>query len=507
LKLINKGILDSSQEYLEQIDESIAKLKKWAESCPDNFLYQQLLLEAELENLNGKFWEASSLFCQAIDTAEKYQIKHAIALSSELLSEFWDDHGRQEQADFYLRAAATHYSKWGALYKSSILLTRIDPVYSESTQLVQEVTQPDPYVDIQTNDLDFNSILKFTQAISSEIDNDKLLNKSMSIIVENSGAERGVLVSKIEGELEVSLVAEVYDKPIMTPINVKLDDFHDIPGNIIRYVERTREVVLLDDAQPSNFFHDLLYVRNDIMHSVLCLPVSYKNELLAIVYLENNSIRGVFNERRTLTLQILLAQLAISLQNSKLYRSLENELYKNKQISNALVKSDETLRLSHEYANVGAWDWDIPASNLYWSDSIYPLLGYEVGEIEASLDNFILVTHPDDRKKVEDAINICFATGEKYQVEHRIVWPDGTERWILESGNVTRDESNNPIRMLGIAKDITDIKHDNDERHRLEKQLQQSQKMEAIGLLTGGIAHDFNNIIQGISGFTEILLL
>ncbi len=124
----------------------------------------------------------------------------------------------------------------------------------------------------------------------------------------------------------------------------------------------------------------------------------------------------------------------------------------------ALIRSEERLRLSQQYANIGAWDWDITSGALYWSEKIGHLFGYGEAVPESTYGNFLRAIHPDDRQRVMDAVNACVERDVPYDVEHRVVWPDGSVHWLLERGDVTRNTDGRPVRMLGIVQDITDRK-------------------------------------------------
>ncbi|HJZ12176.1 MAG TPA: PAS domain S-box protein, partial [Acidobacteriota bacterium] len=119
--------------------------------------------------------------------------------------------------------------------------------------------------------------------------------------------------------------------------------------------------------------------------------------------------------------------------------------------------------------------------------------------------SFAETIHPDDRDRAFEEMRS--RVGEVFELEFRIVRPDGEIRWIRDRGFPIRHESGKLIRVTGIAQDITDQKRSEDERAQLINQLQQAQKMEAIGQLAGGVAHDFNNILMAVSGFAELLLM
>ncbi|HEY8095490.1 MAG TPA: PAS domain S-box protein [Methylobacter sp.] len=137
---------------------------------------------------------------------------------------------------------------------------------------------------------------------------------------------------------------------------------------------------------------------------------------------------------------------------------ISDDVTERREAVDALRKSEERLRRSQLYANIGTWDWNIQTGQLLWSERIAPLFGYPEAKLESTYENFLDGVHPDDRQKVIDAVNACVELGVEYNIEHRCVWPDGTVRWLLERGDVVRDEDGTPLNMLGVVQDITDRK-------------------------------------------------
>jgi len=121
----------------------------------------------------------------------------------------------------------------------------------------------------------------------------------------------------------------------------------------------------------------------------------------------------------------------------------------------ALMRSEERMRRSQRYAHIGTWEWDIASGALYWSEQIGTLFGYRDAMPETTYENFLSTIHPDDRQMVVDAVNACIQSSVRYEVEHRVVWPDGTVRWLLERGDTLRTDDGKPLRMLGVVQDIT----------------------------------------------------
>lgn len=145
----------------------------------------------------------------------------------------------------------------------------------------------------------------------------------------------------------------------------------------------------------------------------------------------------------------------------------------------ALRVSEERLKRSQDFANIGTWDWNIITGELYWSDRIWNLFGYEKESTETTYDNFIDAIHPDDRQAVINAVTECSEKGSEYNIEHRVIWPDGSVHWVHESGDIVRNKNGEAQHMLGVVRDITKLKTSEKEmvsaREEAEKQILQNQ--------------------------------
>jgi len=147
----------------------------------------------------------------------------------------------------------------------------------------------------------------------------------------------------------------------------------------------------------------------------------------------------------------------------------------------ALRKSEERFSLSQKFSNVGTWDWDISTGDLYWSDRIWPIFGFEKETTETTYDNFVSAIHPDDRQNVLDAVSNCVEKGEIYNIEHRVVWSDGSVHWVHESGDVVRSEEGVALHMLGMVQDIDVRKKAELALAERETQLREAQKIASMG--------------------------
>jgi signal transduction histidine kinase/CheY-like chemotaxis protein len=162
-----------------------------------------------------------------------------------------------------------------------------------------------------------------------------------------------------------------------------------------------------------------------------------------------------------------------------------------------------------EGANEGHWDWDAGSDQLYLSPRMRALDGERAESKLISSREWIESAriHSDDRAGFEFALQEHFAgRAPRFEYEYRVLHPNGDWHWLLARGRCSFDANGKPVRFVGSAIDVTAQKQAQLDKERLESQLRQSQKMEAIGTLAGGIAHDFNNVLGAILGYGELAL-
>ncbi|WP_102782578.1 diguanylate cyclase [Thalassospira sp. GB04J01] len=131
------------------------------------------------------------------------------------------------------------------------------------------------------------------------------------------------------------------------------------------------------------------------------------------------------------------------------------------------TEEEQRFKQSQYFARIGTWDWRVDTDELYWSDAIYGMFGYKPGEVTPTYPLFCDAVHPDDRERVREGEIRCIETGENHDEEYRVVWPDGSIRWLRETGNVTKDETGKTVKMMGVVRDITEEREEADQIREL----------------------------------------
>jgi signal transduction histidine kinase len=334
-KQVNTKALITARNYTE-------KMKVWAASCPDNFLHKQLLLEAEIAKAENKPFEAMKLYKDAIASTEKSGYIQNRALANELAGRFYMAHGFNQFSARFFWEAHYFYKMWGAIRKCEDIeknYPELDLARRKKIDIFDSNNKISTTSGI-SEELDLDSILRASQAISGDIVLADLFKSMMNIILENSGAEIGFLITQENEKLLIRAKGSVSDKQIQVLDNQQLKDHPIVSSAIVRFVIRSRNDVLLNDALAEGMFIKDLKERVPAPLSILCTPILYQGKVKAVLFLENNLTTGAFTPGRLKILKMLSAQMAISLENAQMYANLEQTIAertvelnaKNKQI-------------------------------------------------------------------------------------------------------------------------------------------------------------------------------
>ena len=179
---------------------------------------------------------------------------------------------------------------------------------------------------------------------------------------------------------------------------------------------------------------------------------------------------------------------------------LNRLIFERKKSEKALRASEQRFRLIAQSTNDIFYQWDIESGELEWFGDIDSALGYEVGEIKHTLEDWLRLIHPKDRLSFEDAVLLHKESTKPIDYIYRVMCKNGSIKYWNDNGSPIMDQEGKPKKWVGGISDIT-------ERKEAEEALIQAQRLSAIGELASGVAHDFNNSLQGIFGNIELALL
>lgn len=188
-----------------------------------------------------------------------------------------------------------------------------------------------------------------------------------------------------------------------------------------------------------------------------------------------------------------------------LWHGIISDITKSKLAEEALRASEEDLKESQRIAHVGTWRLDLASNQVVWSDELYRMYGLDPQLPPPPYTEHSKLFTPESWERLSTALNTTISTGIPYDLELETVRIDGSQGWMWVHGMTLHDARGVTVGLRGVAQDITELKRAEEEKKKLALQLQQAQKMEAIGTLAGGIAHDFNNVLAAILGYAELV--
>jgi signal transduction histidine kinase len=290
------------------------------------------------------------LYDRAIAAAVQQGFVNIEAVAAERAAKFWYAANKTDFGDIYLDRALQAYQLWGALGKAADLRRAYraetpEPVAGTSGSNVS--TRGFENI----NALDLATVLKSSQAIAGEIRLDRLLATMIEIILANAGGEFAALILKSGDDFLIQglKTPEIDDPQVM--LARPLNRSSDVSRGIVNYVIRTREVAVLEEPAKHSRFRNDRYVKTHKPKSVLCAPIIRKGELNGVIYLENNQVSGAFTPERLEALNVLLAQIAVSIENATLYAQQERQTREIEDANVALTKEIGERRRAEQELN------------------------------------------------------------------------------------------------------------------------------------------------------------
>ena len=312
-----------------------------AKKNPDNFLAYKLILLAEENKVKQNYKLAQEFYELANKESTKAGFWHNTGLVNELAAKYYYSIRQINSAEIFMLNARHAYSKWGAINKVKgidekypNLLNSILSKLDIETEIQEEDNNTKGTVSIATQGtkysttkvMDFGSIFKASQTLSGEIVLSKLLEKLMKLLLESAGATQGYLLFTNQNQLFMEASGSVSGNEIKVMQSIPLKNFPEISSNVVNFVFRTKQNIVLNDALKEGNFTNDNHFRKNTIRSVLCAPILNQGRLVGIIYLENNLTTGAFTKERIEVLQVLAGQAAISIENANLYNNLEQKV-------------------------------------------------------------------------------------------------------------------------------------------------------------------------------------
>jgi PAS domain S-box-containing protein len=435
------------QQHLAALLAHHRQLEVWAAKCPQNFENRAALVGAEIGRIEGRPLDAERLYEQALRSAQANGFVHNEALANELAGRFYAGRGFEKIARTYLQDALYGYLRWGAAGK----VRQLDELYPHLRE-GERAPGPTDTIGAPVEHLDLATVIKVSQAVSSEIVLERLLDTLMRTAIEHAGAQRGLLIVPRGAQQRIVAEATTSGETIDVLVRDGPVTAVALPVSILHYVARTQTAVILDGASADHPFAADTYIRRHQPRSILCLPFVNQAKLIGALYLENNLAPHAFTPARVAVLKLLASQAAISLENSRLYRELEEREAKIRRLVDANI--------------IGIFVQHADGRILEANDAFLRMIGHGREDLAAGRLLWTELTPPEWHARTAQAVAEVRATGATLPFEKEYLRKDGTRVPVLV-GSATFDERGD--QAIAFVLDLS-------ERKRAEEVLQESEE-------------------------------
>ena len=469
------------RKQLDVLLQHVRQLEIWAKHCPANWENRAALVGAEIARIEGREPDAMRLYEKAIHSSRINGLVNNEAIAYERAAAFYRARGFDEIADTYLRSARTRYAAWGAEGK----VRQLDRLYP---RLKQGQPPPGPASTIAAplEGLDLATIIRVSQEISGEMVLEKLVDTVMRKAMEHAGAERGLLIIQRGEELHIQAESRTAGNDVIVSLRdaslaATAMPKSLVPESILRFVIRTHESVILDDASSANRFSADPHFLQNRARSILCLPLLNRAKLSGLLYLENNLAPGVFTSGRITVLRMLVSQAAISLENTRLYRDLEDRESKIRRLVDANI--------------VGIFVADLEGRIVEGNDAFLRIVGYDRDDLACGRLSWTKLTPPDWGERNMRALAELNSSGTAQVFEKEYFRKDGSRVPVLVGAALFKEGGNEGV---AFVLDLTERKRSESALQLAKAELANATRVITLNALTASIAHEVNQPLAGI---------
>jgi PAS domain S-box-containing protein len=479
-------------------------LNKWAYINPTCFQHRAFLINAEIAGIENNDTKAQKYYLEAINSSLNNGLIQHAALSYERAAYFYKSKGFDLIADTYLNEALIKYDAWGAQGKVNQLCTLFPKLSLRKNQLLNTTLIARP------EQLDLLSVIKASQAISSEIDLDKLITRLLNIVLELSGAQCVKLIlshaSALSIEAEVFITADGLKTEILN--TEPISQSKNIPISLLRLVQKTKTLLILNENVPDTKIYSMdEYIVRNRPKSILCLPILKGSELFGILYLENKMITGLFSGEKLNALEFIASQAAISLQNAQFYKNLKEENIQRTLAQMALHASQEQLQAIIDSSSTIIYMKDLEGKYLLINRTFENLFNIAKKEIIGKTDFMIFPKEMAETFHFHD--QLVLKTNETQEIEETFIQSDKVHTYISIKFPLP-NSAGKAYAICGISTDITDRKKIESEKELLLNQeklalISAQRSIEARDDFISIASHELNTPLTPLKIYLDML--
>lgn len=364
--------------YLRKLKRLRLFIDKYANWCPENYKVYSLLIASEFACIEGQHEAALGLYEQSINLAQTNGLLLIAAIASERAAIHCLDIKVDRMAKFYLRNAHRCFKEWGAVTKvklleeahPALLLNYDIPAHNV---VLSSSSQPSA----NTKSLDMLAILKCTQRISGEIRLDKLLQKLLIIVLELTGAQRGVFLVRVKDKWIIKADGNLSSQTIYLNGVMAAEVAQRVPESLLNHIDKAHKPIILKDAIKAELTAEDLYVHHEQPDALLMMPLFHNGQMDKILYLEHKNNGAAFTAEHISCLFLLTDQVMALIENAEAFYQVTHDVLTGLANRNMLYELFElnTKQLARSEITVTLISIDIDAFK-----QINDSFGVDIGE-------------------------------------------------------------------------------------------------------------------------------